>query len=105
MVQGRQISINLGRSLAHLLSPLPASRQLPRYSTRRQPILPAPCDAARPRRMEEPPHMSGTNELIPLPDAAGLAEALAYGERYLEFRQRFDRIPGVQAAVWGAGEV
>jgi hypothetical protein len=34
-----------------------------------------------------------------------LAEALAYGDRYLEFRQRFDRIPGVQAAVWAAGEV
>ncbi|MET0862727.1 MAG: serine hydrolase domain-containing protein [Nakamurella sp.] len=49
--------------------------------------------------------MSGTDEVIPLPDAAGLAEALAYGDSYLEFRQRFDRIPGVQAAVWATGEV
>ena len=33
--------------------------------------------------------MSGTDDVIPLPDAAGLAEALAYGDSYLQFRQRF----------------
>ncbi|MEP6559552.1 MAG: hypothetical protein ABJD68_00550 [Nakamurella sp.] len=49
--------------------------------------------------------MSGTDDVLALPDATGLAEALAYGERYVEFRQRFDRIPGVQAAVWAAGEI
>jgi len=49
--------------------------------------------------------MSGTDDVIPLPDAAGLAEALAYGDRYLQFRQRFDRIPGVQTAVWADGGV
>ena len=49
--------------------------------------------------------MSGTVDVVPLPDAAGLREALAYGDSYLSFRQRFDRIPGVQAAVWANGEI
>jgi len=49
--------------------------------------------------------MSGTDDVIPLPDTAGLAEALAYGDSYLQFRQRFDRIPGVQTAVWADGEL
>jgi len=48
--------------------------------------------------------MSGT-DLTPLPDSAGLAEALAYGDSYLQFRQRFERIPGVQSAVWADGEI
>lgn len=49
--------------------------------------------------------MSGTDDVMALPDAAGLAEALTYADSYLAFRQRFDRIPGVQAAVWAGGEV
>ena len=49
--------------------------------------------------------MSGTAEVVPLPDGAGLREALTYGDSYLAFRQRFDRIPGIQAAVWADGEI
>jgi CubicO group peptidase (beta-lactamase class C family) len=38
-----------------------------------------------------------------LPDETGLTQALAYGSSYLAFRQGFERIPGVQAAVWADG--
>ena len=49
--------------------------------------------------------MSGTVDVVALPDEPGLAEALAYGDSYLAFRQRFDRIPGVQAAVLAEGDI
>ena len=49
--------------------------------------------------------MSGTDDVVALPDAPGLAEALAYGDSYLAFRQRYDRIPGVQAAVLADGDI
>ena len=45
------------------------------------------------------------NETKPLPDQESIAEALAYFDSYLEFRQVFGRIPGVQAAVFTGGGV
>ena len=44
-------------------------------------------------------------EIKKLPDERSLDEALIYVDRYLGFRQGFDRIPGVQAAVHANGEV
>ncbi len=41
----------------------------------------------------------------PLPDAQSMAEALRYADSYLGFRQAYDRIPGVQAAVYASGNV
>jgi CubicO group peptidase (beta-lactamase class C family) len=38
-------------------------------------------------------------------DAQSLREALDYYDRYLAFRQRFQRVPGVQAAVFADGDV
>jgi CubicO group peptidase (beta-lactamase class C family) len=49
--------------------------------------------------------MSGTVDVVALPDAPGLAEALAYGDSYLAFRQRYDRVPGIQAAVLADGHL
>lgn len=40
-----------------------------------------------------------------LPRAEALTETLAYAASYLQFRQRYDRIPGVQVAVWADGEL
>jgi CubicO group peptidase (beta-lactamase class C family) len=40
-----------------------------------------------------------------LPDEQSLTEALRYVDSYLGYRQGFDRIPGVQAAVFARGEV
>ena len=41
----------------------------------------------------------------PLPDEQSMAEALRYVDSYLGYRQGFDRIPGVQAAVHAFGSV
>ncbi|GGL96435.1 serine hydrolase domain-containing protein [Nakamurella endophytica] len=41
----------------------------------------------------------------PLPDDESLAEALDYAGRYLEFQQRYQRVPGVQVAVFARGGV
>jgi CubicO group peptidase (beta-lactamase class C family) len=38
-------------------------------------------------------------------DAENLKEALAYYDRWLAFNQRYQRIPGVQAAVWAENAV
>ncbi|MET3804368.1 CubicO group peptidase (beta-lactamase class C family) [Nakamurella sp. UYEF19] len=45
------------------------------------------------------------DDFIPLPDADSIGEALGHFDRYLQFRQRDERIPGVQAAVYAAGSV
>jgi len=41
----------------------------------------------------------------PLPDEESWAEALQYIDSYLGYRQGFDRIPGVQAAIYARGGV
>ena len=40
-----------------------------------------------------------------LPDDASVDEALAFFDSYLEFRQKFERVPGVQAAVFAGDRV
>ena len=40
-----------------------------------------------------------------LPDRQSVREALDYFDRYLGFRQHFQRVPGVQAAVYAFGDV
>ena len=49
--------------------------------------------------------MTGMTDSHPLPDPDSLAEALAYYTSFLEFRQEFGRIPGIQAAVFARGAV
>ena len=46
-----------------------------------------------------------TNDTAPLPDPTAIGEAMAYYDRWLGFRQRYLRVPGVQAAVLVGDEI